>query len=342
MLSSPVQYSHDEVRGENDGYPDIPVSEAGQGRIREAEMKGRPPLPSTLNKTHFSQSDVPHVSSKRSFGCCPECTMRARPLPLCASDLGIDTPRLRRIVSLIEDEEPDVIVQDRRLIDSVCRQLVFLRFGCALESRTRFLNYWFNEKRFKGKDVVSEGVFVNLALEQQEHLTVEARQYARNWHGRHPKIKALRAWAPHGLNLSGFSTEAKRRVVDIVSCREKDGSRGHDINRTLGAVYPLILSGHADPAMMLASLEYAALRIGRGFGDSPVAKASALKSLARLNCVPNEIVRELRQKVALQRGVFLSHTSADKPAVRRLAATFVQRASAFGSTRRRFMPATIL
>ena len=70
-------------------------------------------------------------------------------------------------------------VQGERLLDSMLRQLVYFRFGAALESRARFLDYWVNQRRFKGKDMFSVSLFVNLALQQQELLTDQSNTQGR-------------------------------------------------------------------------------------------------------------------------------------------------------------------
>jgi hypothetical protein len=66
MLSSTVQYSHHEASRENDAYPDLPVLKQARAEYAKlkwsADLLGQVPL----NKTHFSQSDVPHLSSKRA------------------------------------------------------------------------------------------------------------------------------------------------------------------------------------------------------------------------------------------------------------------------------------
>jgi hypothetical protein len=242
-------------------------------------------------------------------------------LLLCASDLGLDTPRIRRILAAIEAAEPDVSLQDKRFLDSFRRQLVYFRFGSGLRSRTRFLDYWFDGERFRGKDVLSVSLIVTLALEQQELLTDQGRQYARMWYLRHPEIRALRfrAWAPHCLNLAGFRAEARRRADDVVATRQEDGSWDHDVRRTLGTVYPLLLSGHVEPCVLSTSAEYALERIGRGFADDLAIKAVALKTLAKMGWLPQPVIQEIRNKVCLHGGVFLSHTMADKPTVRKLA-----------------------
>jgi hypothetical protein len=242
-------------------------------------------------------------------------------LLLCASDLGVDTPRIRHILARIEAAEPDVSVQGERLLDSMLRQLVYFRFGAALESRARFLDYWVNQRRFKGKDMFSVSLFVNLALQQQEFLTDQAKQYARTWYLRHPEIRAIRvrAWAAQGLNSAGLTAEAKRIADEVVSTRQQDGSWDHDVRRTLGTVYPLLLSGQVEPSALSKSLEYALPRIGRGYSVGLGVKATAIKCLTKLGWLPQPVIQEIRQKICLQGGVFLSHTATDKPAVRKLA-----------------------
>jgi hypothetical protein len=242
-------------------------------------------------------------------------------LLLCASDLGIDTPRLRRVLTGMTEAEPDVSIQDQRLLDSVRRQLVFFRYGCFLDSRERFLDHWFNQQRYRGKDLFSVSLFVNLALEQQELLTSVSREYARTWYLRHRDIRALRvrAWAPHCLNLAGFQREAKTRAEQVIDCRLPDGSWDHDVRRTLGTVYPLLMSGHVPPQSLSASIDYAVVRIARGFADDLAIKAAALKSLFRYGAVDQDSVEAVRKRIRLQGGVFLSHNSTDKPLVRTLA-----------------------
>jgi hypothetical protein len=242
-------------------------------------------------------------------------------LLLCASDLGIDTPRIRQVISAIGAGEPDVSLQDDRLLDSTRRQLVFLRYAFAVESRKRFLDYWVNQARFRGKDVFSVSLFINLALEQQQYLTPERMDYVRKWHLKHHEIHALRvrAWAPHALNLAGFRSEAKDRADEVLASRQTDGSWDHDVRRTLGTVYPLLLCGHIEDSLLSPCLEYAMARIARGIADDLAVKATALKVFHRLGEIPEAALGAIRHKLVKQGGIFLSHTSADKPAVRKLA-----------------------
>ena len=200
-----------------------------------------------------------------------------------------------------------------------CASLCTSASGTTLESRARFLDYWVNQRRFKGKDMFSVSLFANLALQQQEFLTDQAKQYARTWYLRHPEIRAtrVRAWAAQGLNSAGLTAEAKRIADEVVSTRQQDGSWDHDVRRTLGTVYPL-LSGQVEPSALSKSLEYALQRIGRGYSVALGVKATAIKCLTKL-AAPQPVIQEIRRKIRLQGGVFLSHTATDKPAVRKLA-----------------------
>jgi hypothetical protein len=140
-------------------------------------------------------------------------------LLLCASDLRIDSTRIRRAIQKLEREQPAVGSGVEDLLQTVLRQLVFTRFKTSQKSRKEFLEYWFEQKNYKGRDIVAISFLVNLALENQELLTPDANKYVLNWHISHPEIKADRvnAWAVYCLNKAGYEDAACQKCIFILS-----------------------------------------------------------------------------------------------------------------------------
>lgn len=205
-------------------------------------------------------------------------------------------------------------------MDSVMRQLVFIRFGVAQEERRRFLEFWFGERNYRGQDILTVSFLVAVALEQQELLESPILQYAKNWYLKHKDLRAdrVRAWVPYHLMQAGHAELAARLAEEVLLSRRRNGSWSNDLRRTVACAYPLALSGIVPFAALEDSVTYILERLSKGLVDEVALQAQALKLFALIEIVPRELIECTSLKLQNEGSIFFSYNKNDKEFVRRL------------------------
>jgi len=241
-------------------------------------------------------------------------------LLLCASDLRIDSPAIRRsLTSLLRQaqrEEPS----DIPILHSIVRLLVFTRFGVGEEARRTFLHYWVNSGEFRSQGLFVAAAFVSLALMNQTFLTPEASESVRKWYLKHKRLKSdmLASWAPFCLQMAGHRTEARTRALESLSRRQRDGSWGQERKRTIACAYALALSGVVSSEELDASIEYIASRFAQGIITELSLRCQLLRLLCVMCSLTDDQLRRLRDRLGKAQTVFVSYSRKDMETADRL------------------------
>ena len=232
---------------------------------------------------------------------------------LCAHDLNVFSSGMHVVLEKLkqEDEAPE---RGKGLnLNSLMRQMVFVQFSVADENRKRFVDYWINSTRFNSQSLVTVTFLVDLALQNHDLVNTNALEYAKNWYIRHTTFKSdkITAWAPACLKKAGFPNEAEKRAQKFLAERERNGSWGSDIRRTISCAYAMAVSGIPTRTEMEITTNYITSRIDGGFIDDIVSKAQALKFLYRQGLIPEEFCAMLRGRLEYHRVVFISYSRQD-------------------------------
>jgi TIR domain-containing protein len=240
-------------------------------------------------------------------------------LLLCASDLGLNKGRIARAVETLARFERNPVSQEEPLPRAALRQHVLMRFNVAEEQRRAFLDYWLNQQHYRGQSVVNVSYLVGLALHQLEFLSEDSSRYVRNWCIRHSEMRSDRvlAWAPHCLILAGFQEEANQRSEDVLARRERNGSWGYDIRRTIGCSYALAMGGFLSSEDANRTLAYVFKQFGKGLIEDVSTKAQALKLLRVLGVLPPAMLQTLHDRVRVAR-IFVSYSRKDVESAKEL------------------------
>jgi hypothetical protein len=239
---------------------------------------------------------------------------------LCAKDLELQSYHLNKRLEQVVDLDDPPEHQARRLVLSFLRQIVLYRYGRNEAERRSFLEYWLHKRNRGRLDIVSRAYVVGLALEQQSLVPVDHRDYVTTWFSR-KRLRAnrVRGWVPHYLRLAGRSKEAQERAGDFLAERDSNGSWRGGYDATLALLYALLVSGLVPVTSLSSTVDYAARRYdGKCTGDHGT-DALALKALFRSGLVTRHHIATIEHALRRASGVFLSHSSHDKPFVRTLA-----------------------
>jgi hypothetical protein len=243
-------------------------------------------------------------------------------LLLCASDFRFCGPAIDAALRQLELQERQTSSGDIRLFHSLARQLVLSRFSTAEDLRRDFLSRWIAEENFRSLDDVATSAFLmTLALEQETLLPITWHGYAARWFSRRTRFESDRfeAWACYCLSFAGRTEEAQLRANSLLAARNRNGSWANDLPRTIGCSHGLAASKCASIKELARTAAWVSDRLDTGFARDLTTKTQALKTFGLLHVVPEEEIRTMGQRIANPSSVFLSHSSLDKPFVRRLA-----------------------
>ena len=220
-------------------------------------------------------------------------------LLLCASDLKLESPSLSEAIGRLAREEPEARDQSEDLLQAILRQLVYTRFEVCLESRKRFLDFWVNEKNFRGKDIIAVSFLIDLSIENVQLLQPKLQEYVADWYLSHAELKSDRgrAWAVCGLARVGHREVAVARASQLMQERDRNGSWGGDFQKTVACAYPLILSGLFASNEFERTASYIFDKLHRGYVYDLSVRASVLKLLYLLDQIPDNQIRSLRAMV---------------------------------------------
>lgn len=241
---------------------------------------------------------------------------------LCASDLNLKSSSLSEAIERLAREEPEPSDQSEDLLQAILRQLVFTRFGTCLGSRKRFLDFWVNERNFRGKGIIAVSFLIDLSIENMELLQHKLQEYIAHWYLSHSELRSDRgrAWAIYGLVKVGYEEVAAARASQFMQERDGNGSWGGDFQKTVACAYPLILSGLFAPNEFERTASYIFDKLHLGYVYSLSVRASVLKLLYLLGQIPDGQTRSLRAMVR-SLSPFASLSDAEMAALRRKIAT---------------------
>jgi TIR domain len=242
-------------------------------------------------------------------------------LLLCASDLGVKSPRATRMLHQLQRDEPSPESESGALTLALRRQFVFMRYNQAIESRKRFLEYWIISRRFKSLDRVTTCFLMELALEQAEFLSSDTINLVQHWFDSYIKLRAIqaRAWAAYGLHLSMKHDIGRALALEVLSQREENGSWSNDIEKTLNTAYPLALSELVSIGELDATIRYVVNRYNRGFVRETIfANSQTLRLLSVSRQIPEGVLDDLRLHSGQLYSIFISYSHKDKEFVDRL------------------------
>lgn len=234
-------------------------------------------------------------------------------LLLCASDLGVETAAVGGVVARLvaEDEAPET--GTRPLLHSALMQLVFARLDAGREQRRRFIEYWVNQGHLRGQSVFLVSAIINIALLNGEFLSPASKEYVFGWHLRHADLKSdkLAAWAPFCLRLAGHPDQAKLRADQVLSRRQKDGSWGHELKRTVACAYALGLAQVVGAAEFEPTLCYIASKYSLGVMTELPVRAQTIKLLHLLQRITPAVLHRLRVRLERSNKIFVSYSRKD-------------------------------
>ncbi len=229
-------------------------------------------------------------------------------LLLCAADLGVSSTSVGRAVGKVvaEDTPPDP--SRPPLAAQVYRQIIYARLDVAPDQRRAFAEYWINEGRYRSSDVFTMSLLVNVGIYNQSRLTPETLAFVRGWYSRHREFRSdkLAAWAPHFLELAGSTQEASVQAGEVMRRRDKKGSWGQDVRRTLVCAYALASSRAVRPEDLSDTIDFVADRLRQGVISDLSGKAQTLKLFHRVGLVPHDAVMRIRSAEGTR--VFISYS----------------------------------
>lgn len=241
-------------------------------------------------------------------------------LLLCARDLDVTSHGLRRWLTTLslDNDPPDG--QRQRIVFSLLRQVVMMRYDVARAQREAFFRYWLDEGEFRKETLVTIAYILGLATEQIDCVSPKMRDYVTKWFVRHAKIRSLRvrAWVPRYLQLAGYPDEARGRALQLLDQREKSGGWAVGLQASTSMLYALAVSGVVTSGELESSTIYATQRLKRGLTGITSTEATTLKTIHRLGLLPPSLHARIQKQLASEASVFLSHTAADKAFARRL------------------------
>ena len=248
-------------------------------------------------------------------------TLEKVELILCASDLGLESTQIDLCIDELGVDEEKPPPEEDSLFYSLARQLALLKFERRSDVRRKFLDRWINEQGFRGHSIITISFIFSLGLEQLEFIEPHIEKYIKSWHRKHSFARSDRfaAWSCYCLILAGHHEEASRRAGKLLEKREPNGSWSYELRRTIGCCYPLALAGLVKPVELAPTLRYIQERLTLGYTGDVATNSQALKTIAALSLLPEENRKRLHSLIQGQGSIFLSHTSEDKPFVRRLA-----------------------
>jgi hypothetical protein len=237
---------------------------------------------------------------------------------LCASDLKLESPILSEAIERLAREEPEPSDQSEDLLQAILRQLVYTRFGVCFGSRKRFLDFWVNDKNFRGKGIIGVSFLIDLSIENMELLQPKLQEYVAHWYLSHSELRSDRgrAWAIYGLVKVGHEEVAAARASQFMQERDRNGSWGGDFQKTVACSYPLILSGLFAPNEFERTASYIFDKLHLGYVYSLSVRVSVLKLLYLLGQIPDGQVRSLRARVR-SLPLFANLSDAEMAALRR-------------------------
>jgi hypothetical protein len=234
-------------------------------------------------------------------------------LLLCARDLEVETPAVRRALAGLLHEGRQSKPGDIPVVHAILFGLVFTRFGVGEELRQSFLEYWFTKGRFRKQGTFIAGALVNLALQNQHFLDPQVLSMAREWYMQQGVFRSdkLASWAPYCLQLAGYPGKAQFMAKEALGRRERDGSWGNDLKRTLGCAYALALSKLASQEDLAKTIDYLISRYWQGIiADIPL-RSQTFKLFHILGLLPEGHLHRLFKLLTRFRNVFLSYSRID-------------------------------
>lgn len=234
-------------------------------------------------------------------------------LLLGARDLGVETGAVRRaLAGLIQEEsrcEPGVAP----VLHAILFRLVFTCFGVGEELRRSFLDYWLTEDRLRKQGLFIAATLVSLALQNKHLLNPHSQTLAREWYVRQGVFKSdkLASWAPYCLQLAGYPDKAESRAREALDRRERNGSWGNDLKRTLGCAYALALSKLVSRQDLARTIDYLISRYGQGIITDIPLRCQTLRFFHLLDLVPEADLQRLHNLLTRFRKVFLSYSRID-------------------------------
>jgi hypothetical protein len=109
-----------------------------------------------------------------------------------------------------------------------------------------------------------------------------------------------------------------KSVSLFLAQREKNGSWGNDLSRTIACAYPLVCSGLLVLDRLDPTIKYILNKLERGFAYGIATRASALKLLYLSDKVLSSIYGKTYNQIVNDGSIFISHNSLDKPFARKL------------------------
>lgn len=264
-------------------------------------------------------TDVRGWHSLSTYDCCH--------LLLCASDLAIAAPILIHCLKLLEEAEIPYIEPGGDFFHAILRLLVFTRWDIQVSERKMFLDYWLDRRNLQRLDIVGSALLLSFAVENLSLLEEEQKPYVLSWHLRHDAFTNPRvnAWSVYGLMKSGNTELARRRCVQLLAARLRNGSWDHDVRKTVACAYPLALSQTVTAEDLDDTVEFVLGKLDRRFDYGPALRANTIRLLAVLGVLPDVNRESIRTALEYTGSIFLSHTTSDKKFVRRLAADLERR-----------------
>jgi hypothetical protein len=243
-------------------------------------------------------------------------------LLLCAKDLAIETASISAVIVKLVAEYDAPGCDRRPLLHSAFMQLVFARFAAASDLRHRFIDHWVEQRHLRGQSPLLASAIINIALLNMDLLSPESKRYVCDWHVRHSKFKSdkIAAWAPYCLRLAGLPDKAREQASRVLSRREKDGSWGHEIKRTVGCAYALALSQSVEILELETTLSYIVLKFCQGIRGDLSVRTQTLRLLHQLQRISPDQLNWLRTRLEQSRRIFISYCRKDLEVVDRLAA----------------------
>ena len=227
-------------------------------------------------------------------------------LLLCAKDLDVKSYSIQRKLISIRNLNDPPFQQNNHIVQSFIRQVVLMRYEIAEKEKKDFFQYWISDRNLSGKPIVTVAYIIMLAVEQLDLIQENYREYVSNWFFKHNKIESLkvRAWIPRIFNILGNGEKARKIADKLLSERNKNGSWVGGPDTTAVVLYALIHSSVVQYADIKESVAYITNRLAQGTTENTAIESATLRSIYKLNLLPNSLYDFLKEQITLSGSEF--------------------------------------
>lgn len=209
---------------------------------------------------------------------------------LTAKDLKLDFPNLQDCLEKISLEYSSFRINDEKVYLLLIGQIVFFKYGIALDHRKRFLKYWIEEENFKksGLDIITITWMIEVASENIMLLNAKWKNYIIKWQLKNAnKVNSFvsKSWFPYYLEKYSEFDLAKKIYQEIVDEKFSNGSWSGDLSRTVRILYALSYSRYFDRLDFDDSANFIVNRIRKGIEMSVKLNSQILKLYKKLGLV---------------------------------------------------------